>query len=649
MAPLRTNPTTALATLRHHLEALKRLVHDVGPIEGVKQLSGRLEQLHKEASGRGCWVELSFSPELDESDLAAIQPSLGWADPSQQTLLGLWGNAGAPNPPIAAGEDLRLSASLAGVRRIQRAGAAQAPVLVVVWPRSSTGPSQDQTAHLERSAQGRALTVLLSISTQNEPTQTVEPAQDVSSPTDSHQHQHSLAPATAPVADPASTATSATTMQPWQRSLLATLRQASLSVEQLQPPSETTVNSLLGSPTWKPLWNTLTASSLASAVEASAGVLRQLLSQEERGLVGKKALVQTQASQPATQLTAAQAPKLLAAVRDQLQREFGELERSLRDRLKSKLMPPTAPVWERSQQLLQELSNLQREERARTLATSIPADFEDRLLSELSDAITEACTADLVALQDLSQGLEEDIEARVTAAGGPPVTINIVQLTADRINRVASGSLHFQRTYRGELPRPGVFEYVMIARRSQMILFMMFSAFGLTALRSQAHLMVPMGVLLLAGGGVFAAQRVRRERVENLEKELQKAREQLSTEVKRQLNDVCRAWSGVLAEHLTTQAKDIVEQVDNTLRQFTASSAIEEAEGKQLLQSQLQGVESQNRRLAAPTRSLEQLERTLAQFRGELNQLMLGHCREQMQKAKIQKARAEASATGRPA
>lgn len=184
----------------------------------------------------------------------------------------------------------------------------------------------------------------------------------------------------------------------------------------------------------------------------------------------------------------------------------------------------------------------------------MPKAFEDDLLRILRERISAHCIGDLVALKDLYRIVSAEVDRVLDAAGGPPVVpIQFGYLPDEKLERLLERSVSLERRYQGELPRSGFFEYVMMARRFQVILFMFISAFGLSFLRQYQSFMVPASILLLSFGGLYVWHWVKKERVESTRRELEKAREALRGEVKRMLSELQRGWAQALQQHLSDQ------------------------------------------------------------------------------------------------
>jgi hypothetical protein len=258
----------------------------------------------------------------------------------------------------------------------------------------------------------------------------------------------------------------------------------------------------------------------------------------------------------------------------------------------------------------------------RTVATKLPADVEGEWLQALRTSLKRHCLADLGALRDTQRAAVNDIEKAVADAGGPPLVIPFQQMADDRLERVLDTHVVAQRKYQGEIPKRGAFEYMMMARRYQTVVFMFLSAFGLSFLRSYREFMIPAAVLLLSFGGLQVANSVRREREETLAKELDKIRELLRTESRRIIADVQRAWLLVVTQHASDQVSAVLGQVEASVRDYFTRLSSEGAEERQRLQRQLQSFEAAERKLVAPSRARQVTAQALAQVRGELRQLI---------------------------
>lgn len=366
----------------------------------------------------------------------------------------------------------------------------------------------------------------------------------------------------------------------------------------------------------------LRAASVAHALESLAAVFQMAHDAELRGIRAKRAMLQQRASKlPASAGTGRSASDVLSDVRTRLQRQLSEFTRGTEERWAA-LTYPSGQTWAELESLLASLTALDEQARAKTLSTRVPDKFHDEWTTRLHSILVRSADADVVAMRDLFRVLADDIVQTVARAGGPAIVVNFQFLDRSRFDRVVEQSAASSRPYQGELPRPGMFEYAMIARRYQTLLFMFMSAFGLSFLRTYREFMIPAGIILLTLGGLSVYNSVKRERYEGRKKELDKAREGLRADARRLLTDVQRAWTSLVSQHLSDQVPFVTGQIEALVRDSTARAAEEAGAERQRIQRQLQGYETVERRLVASARGREVAASAIAQFRGELRQLI---------------------------
>jgi hypothetical protein len=342
-----------------------------------------------------------------------------------------------------------------------------------------------------------------------------------------------------------------------------------------------------------------------------------------RGFKAKRALLQQRVGR-LQQRGSAPPIEAVSDVRNRLQRHFSDFARGLEDRLQGLLAAPNGTLVQETEERLTAFPPLSREDRLKTTVTRVPAEFEEELLETVHERMLAHGTRDLVAMRDMFRLVQSEIEQVLAAQGAPAVVIQFQHLTDERLRRLLEMQILLQRKYQGELPRAGFFEYVMIARRYQMVFFMFFSAFGLSFLRTYREFMIPTAILLLSFGAINVVNSVRRERSESLERETEKARETLRVDLRRMFTELQRGWTSVVAQHLSDQVPIVVGHVESTLRDSAGRRGDQAAEERQRLQRQLQGLETSERRLLAAAKGRDLVATAVAQLRGELRQLFVG-------------------------
>lgn len=563
MAP-RVTPATALDTIRRLSAELASASRDAGQLSAAPTLTASIERLTSALAKPALQVDVlcgDASASALDSLARVLSPRLTGVGLAEALSAG----TAIDLPATPATCALRFLPSRA--RRIEKAGAIRSPILVIACPT----PPDDTFAETAIAAAADRPLVLLA------------------------------------AADPSTAA--AVGASAWSVEVLSLARE------------QATLEDRIGSPPLAGAVDLLVADGAARAVESTAAALAAALDQELRGLTARRTLARQTAEpvQPGT----SRVSELLAEVRARLQRQFAEFTRGLDDRRTAAFAPLAGEIWQRLDEALGRLTDLASERRTKTSAVSVPPAFEEHWLSSAREQISAHCLSDLAAMRDVFTLAGTEIDEALASAGGPPVVVSFQYLAEERLNRLLSLHLVMQRRYSGEVPRPGAFEYLMLARRYQMILFMFISALGLSFIRTYQQIMLPLAVVLLSFGALNVANTVRRERAEVRDREIEKAREVLRSELRRMLSEVLRGWTSLVSQHLTDQVAAATTQIESLVREHHARGTQAVADERARLQRQLQGVESLERRLLPAARARDALAQAVASVRGELRQLLL--------------------------
>lgn len=366
-------------------------------------------------------------------------------------------------------------------------------------------------------------------------------------------------------------------------------------------------------------WHALHA---AAAANAAGGLLSAFTADVQRDLQAlrtRRALLQ---HRPAA-VPASTGSDVITDLRTMGPRHVAELVRGLEERLHD-AGSPTGPLWSVVERAVDAIGGTQREPRLRTTATRLSEADEHAMLTALRQALVAHGVADLKATHDLTRVIEREVFDRLSPALGPSSVLSFQPLTDDRLQRLVHVTVTLSKHYQGELPRPGFFEYLMIARRYQMVLVMLLSAFGFSFVRSIRDLMMPIGVLLLSLGALNVLRTVRRERVESEHRELERARDIMRAEARRMLQEFERQWPAIIAQHLQDQWPPMIAAAERALRDRAARDAAEASAARHRTQRQMQSYDALERRYATTARAREAVGSALSQLRGELKQLVTG-------------------------
>lgn len=374
----------------------------------------------------------------------------------------------------------------------------------------------------------------------------------------------------------------------------------------------------LSQPPLNDLADVVRAHALVCGLSSATQVVASILGQEARSLKVSRAVTQQRASKVMSAGNA-MSNEMVLEVRSQLTHQFADFERGVSERLGGLFTPQVGAVSQEVEALLAQMTMLQQNNGAKTVHLNVPEEVQANLQGSIRERVEKHATQDLIAMRDLFRMASNDVAEVLREV---PLALHFQHLGMERLQRLLNIAVRFDKSYKGELPRRGPMEFFMGARRYQMLLYILMSSFGLTALRRHGFAMVAASLVLLAVGGLLVTKSTRLEREEGLAKELDRARDTLRTESRRIVAELERGWMALVTDHLKTQLSSAVTQVDAAVREAQARRSGESAEEKRRLQRQIQNLEGAERQLATADKACGAVISSLSQLRGELQQLV---------------------------
>jgi hypothetical protein len=573
---------TALPAVRQAIAELGKAVKDAAPLQGLDVVSRGLERLDEHCGRKGLDLELVTIAPLSEPAAERAAAWIGRGFPAaplkaatlQPSLVDLPAGEGT----VAA--RVRVSSLDAGTAL---AAGTPRPAVLLLIAGASAAVTAEALARLEPLLQDRPRVFLIG-----------------------------------PVSDPA--------LKPLEE--LARSVAWGCGVVDAERFPDTTLAAHLSSPPWDSAHELFRAYSAVVGLDSLAGVFSLWMEQQGRELRTRRAATQAKLGGRGTQAggaarPAAGAPDLSGEIKARIQRHSQEFERGAAERLQDLLSVPAGRLAREAESMLLGLDELSEEERTTKIETRIPEAFLDKLVRTLRERIARHCAADLVALNDLFRLLAQEIEREIAQAQGPPFVPQFAYLTEDRVRRMLDMAVAVQVQYHGELPHQGFSEYFASVRKYSMILVMAASMFGMSSLmRQYREITVPLTIMLVIGGTYSVISSTRRQRVENLERELDAARTALRPEVKRVFGDVQKAWSTLLVGSMNEQIGRALADLDAAVKDHQARRGAEASPERERLQRQLAQLDAVDKRLALLGKERDAVASGAAQFRSELRGLL---------------------------
>lgn len=375
-------------------------------------------------------------------------------------------------------------------------------------------------------------------------------------------------------------------------------------------------------PPWVQAGRMACAWSVTGALASLQKAFSVLLDKEDRSLGAKKAALE---GRSALQGSTANPSEVLGELRNHLQKRFEGFQKSVATELNDLVAPHDGSLSREVAERIEGIGELAAEKKPKFDVMTVHRETEQGLLGRVSDVLGRTLRIHWTRMREMLRDAEERVEEILESKGAPPVTLHFDYLPEQRVQNIVERAVVLQRPYKGEITRRGPMDYFMAARRYQMLFFMVFSAFGLSFIRSYREFTIPMGVLLLAFGMLNVVNAARKQRAEAEEKELKKARESLAADMSRAMSEVKKNWEQTVSAHLAAQQSAALETVEATVKSAAEAASRESASQKELAQQQMRGLDAAQRKLTdgvrkseAAAQDLESLSAQLIEFYGTI-------------------------------
>jgi hypothetical protein len=253
-----------------------------------------------------------------------------------------------------------------------------------------------------------------------------------------------------------------------------------------------------------------------------------------------------------------------------------------------------------------EHADLEHEAGSKSVKLTLASVAQGQLVTSLRRCLKDEVTRDVAAMAESLLALQRRLEPALEAAAGVPVRLSMSAPDSAALWSEISDMVSVDVRYRGEMPRRGFFQRLGEGRKAVFAGMMVLSLLGSFAgfswrgvgLLGVAFLLVFVAVVMLT------YRNWQREDAERLDKELERVREQLSTECRRLAGEVQREKVVRLTAHADQIKRQVQMQIDDLQR-----------DRQQREQAQLAELRDRSRRRK------EQLDRQLREAQGHAARL----------------------------
>jgi len=257
-----------------------------------------------------------------------------------------------------------------------------------------------------------------------------------------------------------------------------------------------------------------------------------------------------------------------------------------------------------------------------TVRLALAEDVRTRATAALRVAVREHLRTDLQLLRDGLTALRAKLSDDLARSAGTGAAIDLVAPDENEVWNGVSEVVDLEVRYKGEVPRRGFVQRLGEGRRPMYVLMMVVSMFGAPFGMTRGPSIAVFSILLFVVGFFSTYRSWKRQDGERMAKELERAQEQLETQMRRAIGDALREESRRLSLAVGECGRSLARQLEGVSRRSAeAGVKAREREVREMerrsenLAKQLQELEKVNERLAGERsrtqRELSEKEREL--------------------------------------
>jgi hypothetical protein len=351
------------------------------------------------------------------------------------------------------------------------------------------------------------------------------------------------------------------------------------------------------------------------AIESLYNNYNALVEQEIRNIRAKKAVGQQQLIKMQGD-NVSNLSDSLQQVRNDFNNQFALLEKGISEHFENFIRPQTGQL---SAFLDKELSNLTLEtsEKSKTNSLTIPVNFESNFFLAVHNVFLQIGHNQLKSIADSFKVFQEELEEFYQSKNILAHSMDLKLLTDEPLQRLLNSAVRTEKQYEGSSPKKNLMEFFMASRQIYMLLFMIASTFGISRyarvdvfktirdpqdnsklkeIYNDKFTIFLAVTILLIGAGVYVVYNTsKKEEKEIKEKEIQKAKEFLVSEVRRIIMEIQRPWMKIISDHLKNQQAMNLNNIEINFKNMLQSNQSSFEKEKNKVQKQNQGLDNAER------------------------------------------------------
>jgi hypothetical protein len=340
--------------------------------------------------------------------------------------------------------------------------------------------------------------------------------------------------------------------------------------------------------------------SVSMAVQSLSASFLAIVANELEGTRGYRTVVQKQQSKLQTRsITAQYGPAGTWILLQRLQ----QLESQSMVRYDDLRLAPGG-LEDTLEAQLSAIHDLGSEKTPKGKTVSLRPDLVSQVLNSLCGKLRLFFGAEIAFISVVTENVLREVEAsRPASAVEPQGPQRVAPISEEQVESVLRSNVIVRRRFQGEIPNMGVLQTFFEARKPLLVLLAFLGILGMTKIRNSPY-MVPMSILLVGIGGLFAFNSKVQMQKHLFLKHLAEARGLFRSEMARAISDVQSEWRQLVSQQVTARKDALQRYIDGTNRQLQAREEEELIGQRSRLQNQGAAFESRERRFAALSSSL---------------------------------------------
>jgi len=272
-----------------------------------------------------------------------------------------------------------------------------------------------------------------------------------------------------------------------------------------------------------------------------------------------------------------------------------------------------------------------------TVRLSLRGSFLSALEEELRRGVRQQFGEELTVLRDAVTHLRQELETRLGTIRGVPVHADLRLPNEGELWTLLNEMIRVDLRYRGELPKHTWWRIVSEARGQAIMAIMLLTIFsGVFKLLDMKvdRSSTPIAMLMLAifiGSLLYVPQVLGKQKKDLMEKEVERVKQQLNTELSRLLSDLQREKMSRLGAFFSSLQKDAARVVDQVSAETVAWRAEEQDVRQRELRGKMRTVDKRLKDLTVCGRDVAELRKVCAeamnQYRKDLHDASLAWSR----------------------